>query len=273
VTWSLRHHREVSGYYFQHTSSSLAKEPLFSHSLPKKILPDLSINLRQYGFHFFGFRNSNSVLQSKVRQPCVQPPTWRTTSLYLCPPVTGWLIVSCTPRHRVPFPSPSTTRGLWWGYSNRPPHGDWLLPYNRNYKRHNGHLGHTGPVSPSRCLLKVWRTSREVLDRENPKQSKNSGSLTWLPVFSLLSLFWNKKYWEELIAYFPWYDKGYIENDASNNSSIVACVFVTAVTFLPSNDKGIFTEPFLTTIGGYTHRQQRDLISLLYFFKIRKVGW
>jgi hypothetical protein len=25
-------------------------------------------------------------------------------------------------------------------------------------------------------------------------------------------------------------------------------------------------------IGGYTHRQQRDLISLLYFLKIRKIG-
>jgi hypothetical protein len=43
-----------------------------------------------------------------------------------------------------------------------------------------------------------------------------------------------KKFWEELIAYFPWIDTGHIENDASNNSSIVACVFVTAVTLLPS---------------------------------------
>jgi hypothetical protein len=37
----------------------------------------------------------------------------------------------------------------------------------------------------------------------------------------------NKKFWEELIA------TGRIEN-VSNNYSIVACVFVTAVTFLPS---------------------------------------
>jgi hypothetical protein len=40
---------------------------------------------------------------------------------------------------------------------------------------------------------------------------------------------------------------------------------------LPSNDKGCFTEPlWLETIGEdtQTHRQQRDLISLLYFFKI-----
>jgi hypothetical protein len=41
-------------------------------------------------------------------------------------------------------------------------------------------------------------------------------------------------------------DTGHIENDASNNSSIFACVFVTAVTFLPSCS--------LATIGGYTYR-------------------
>jgi hypothetical protein len=34
--------------------------------------------------------------------------------------------------------------------------------------------------------------------------------------------------------HFPWYDMGRIENDASNNSSAVACAFVTTVTFLPS---------------------------------------
>jgi hypothetical protein len=56
----------------------------------------------------------------------------------------------------------------------------------------------------------------------------------------------NKKLWEELIAYFPSYDTGHIENDASDNSSIAACVFVTAVTFLPGR--------CLATIGGYTYR-------------------
>jgi hypothetical protein len=56
----------------------------------------------------------------------------------------------------------------------------------------------------------------------------------------------NKKFWEELIVYFPWYDTGHIENDASNNSSIVSCVFVTVITFLASR--------CLVTIGGYTYR-------------------
>jgi hypothetical protein len=44
------------------------------------------------------------------------------------------------------------------------------------------------------------------------------------------------------------------------------CVFVTAV-MLPSNDRGIFTEPLPSNDRVYTHRQQRDLISLLYFFQ------
>jgi hypothetical protein len=36
---------------------------------------------------------------------------------------------------------------------------------------------------------------------------------------------------------------------------------------LPSNDRGIFTYRCLATIRIHTHRQQRDLISLLYFSK------
>jgi hypothetical protein len=48
------------------------------------------------------------------------------------------------------------------------------------------------------------------------------------------SLRLNKKFWKELITYFPSYETGHTENDVSNNSSIVACVFVTTVTFLPS---------------------------------------
>jgi hypothetical protein len=65
-----------------------------------------------------------------------------------------------------------------------------------------------------------------------------------------------KKFWEELIAYFPSYEKGNIENDASNSSSIVACVFVTVVTFLPSRClamiRGFLPIRCLAMIGGYT---------------------
>jgi hypothetical protein len=64
-----------------------------------------------------------------------------------------------------------------------------------------------------------------------------------MPVFLDLYKLKNNKFWEELIAHFFWYDTGHIENDASKNSSIVTCVFVTAVTCLSRNDRGIFTEP------------------------------
>jgi hypothetical protein len=40
----------------------------------------------------------------------------------------------------------------------------------------------------------------------------------------------NKKSWEVHIAY----DADHIENDVTNNFSIVTCVFVSAVTFLPN---------------------------------------
>jgi hypothetical protein len=84
-----------------------------------------------------------------------------------------------------------------------------------------------------------------------------------------------------------WYDTGHIQNDASNNSSIVASVFVTAVTFLPSRclatTRGFLPSRSLATIWGFlpsrcletiggiyrrTHKygQQRDLVSLLCFF-------
>jgi hypothetical protein len=43
-----------------------------------------------------------------------------------------------------------------------------------------------------------------------------------------------KKFWGELIAYFPWYDTDRRENEASNNS-IVACVFVAALNFFLSS--------------------------------------
>jgi hypothetical protein len=63
-----------------------------------------------------------------------------------------------------------------------------------------------------------------------------------------------KKFWEELIAYFPWYYTGHIENDASNNSSIVPCVLVIAATFLPSRclatRRGFLPSRCLATIRG-----------------------
>jgi hypothetical protein len=52
-----------------------------------------------------------------------------------------------------------------------------------------------------------------------------------------------KKFWEELISYFPSYETGHIENDASNNSSIVVCIRYRGNVSLPSSNREIFTEP------------------------------
>jgi hypothetical protein len=62
-------------------------------------------------------------------------------------------------------------------------------------------------------------------------------SFLFLAYFPYLKKY--NKFWEELIAY----DTDRIENYVSNNSSNVACVLVTAVTFLPSH--------CLVTIGGF----------------------
>jgi hypothetical protein len=83
----------------------------------------------------------------------------------------------------------------------------------------------------------------------------------------------NKKFWEKLIAYFPWYDTSHIKNDASNNSSIVSCVFVTALRFLASC--------YLATTRGYTDMHARthahthsNVISLAYStFSLLSLFW
>jgi hypothetical protein len=72
-----------------------------------------------------------------------------------------------------------------------------------------------------------------------PYHSRHFSKITLQASKALLSdrirfYHFNKKFWEELIAYFPRYDTGCIENYVCNNSSIVACVFITSVMFLPS---------------------------------------
>jgi hypothetical protein len=62
--------------------------------------------------------------------------------------------------------------------------------------------------------------------------------------------------WEELIAYFLCYDTDRIEDDASNNYSIVAYVFVTDVTFLPSR--------CLAILGGFLLSRCLAMIGDIY---------
>jgi hypothetical protein len=59
----------------------------------------------------------------------------------------------------------------------------------------------------------------------------------------LMNLTLDKKFWEELIAYVPWYDTYFIEDNASNNSSVFClCIHWRGEVFaqpLPSSDRGI----------------------------------
>jgi hypothetical protein len=66
---------------------------------------------------------------------------------------------------------------------------------------------------------------------------------------SLLYIFWCRIFSEKLIFYFRWYDMGRTENNASNNSFIVSCVFLATVTILPSR--------CLAAIRGYTYRHRK----------------
>jgi hypothetical protein len=49
-----------------------------------------------------------------------------------------------------------------------------------------------------------------------------------------LEKIYNKNFWEELIAYFYWNNADRIENDESNGSFILTCIFVAAVKFVLS---------------------------------------
>jgi hypothetical protein len=55
------------------------------------------------------------------------------------------------------------------------------------------------------------------------------------------------KLWEELIAHFPWYDTDRIQNVSSNNS-IVASIFIAAVTFLPSRCLATIEDTYTDTL-------------------------
>jgi hypothetical protein len=92
-----------------------------------------------------------------------------------------------------------------------------------------------------------------------------------------IEITFNKKFWEELITYFLWYDMDHIENDVSNSYSIVPCLIVAAVTFLPSRSP--------VTIGWYTYRcrEWRDGFmkyavemgsgAMIYIASFVKFGW
>jgi hypothetical protein len=94
------------------SSPPLAKHPFSNHRLPYKIPQVLSTPkyvpwIRPSGFHFFRFRNNN-FLRNKFVSLASNPDHAGPGPCIYVPPVTGW--TSYTPRHWVPFSSPSVTR-------------------------------------------------------------------------------------------------------------------------------------------------------------------
>jgi hypothetical protein len=67
-------------------------------------------------FHFFAFHN---LFTEQGYQPCIQPPTWRTRSLYLSPCDR---VAQLYPQELGSLFVTFYDSGLWWGYSNPPPH-------------------------------------------------------------------------------------------------------------------------------------------------------
>jgi hypothetical protein len=51
-----------------------------------------------------------------------------------------------------------------------------------------------------------------------------------------------------------------------------AMIYVTSIIKFGSGIQKLIRGEEYTDARAHTHRQQRDLISLLYFFRIRKVG-
>jgi hypothetical protein len=81
----------------------------------------------------------------------------------------------------------------------------------------------------------------------------------FLLFISILSLFWNKKFWEEIIAYFPLTRHGphrnrnnYGNTQTARWSHNIRYRGNVSTELLPSNDKGIFTKPLPSNDGGDT---------------------
>jgi hypothetical protein len=80
------------------------------------------------------------------------------------------------------------------------------------------------------------------------RQARISGLNMLSPRFSNCEITWRNKSGKNYWPTFLWYDTDHTENDASDNSSIVACVFIATGTCLPSR--------CLVTMKGYTYRHR-----------------
>jgi hypothetical protein len=77
-------------------------------------------------------------------------------------------------------------------------------------------------------LSHIFHGTKQLSLRTYSKHSNAILSITHVAVQKY------KKFWKQLVAYLTWYDTNRTEDNSSTNSSIVAHVFVAAVTCLPS---------------------------------------
>jgi hypothetical protein len=93
--------------------SSLRKHQFFNHNLPHKILTYLP-RIKSSSFHFFGFRNNNCFLQSKVVSLSWNPQPGGPGSCIYVPQEQGGSVIP---------PGLLRLAGLRWRHSNPPPRG------------------------------------------------------------------------------------------------------------------------------------------------------
>jgi hypothetical protein len=147
--------------------------------------------------------------------------------------------------------------------------------YFNDIVSNSGYIATNGKVIVKYGLGTMWNEAVEL--RELHKKT-----LIWLRIQEvlgrtnrLLPLIRHGPHWKRRFQQFfyccaciRYHGNVFTEPLAGNDRGII-------IEPLPGNDKGIFTEPLPSNDKGihiHTLRQQRGLISLLYFFKLRKVG-
>jgi hypothetical protein len=89
------------------SSAAAAKQPFWAKAFPRRFCQICLFCQELFVFLFLDF-TTVVFLTEQGHHLCIQPLTWRTRSLYLCSPVTGW--PSYTPMHWDHFSSPAFCR-------------------------------------------------------------------------------------------------------------------------------------------------------------------
>jgi hypothetical protein len=108
--------------------------------------------------------------------------------------------------------------------------------------KENGIHGPAGRVGPRRTYPTCFNSKKNSELRSQSTCLRNTAIVSqyrinrFIFVMAMQDVFCkiDKKFWEELIAYYLLIQRGPRRKDVSNNSSIAACAFVATGTCLPS---------------------------------------